>query len=133
GNAERMILRTLSARMPSGALAATGEIGWSPALRWKLDTTLDGFDPGYFAPGWNGGVDGRLASQGRALDGGGFDATATLADLGGELRGRALEGGADVRIDGRRYTGNVRLGVGAGRLEGKGSYTAGPDTHWQAN
>ncbi|HEX2082589.1 MAG TPA: translocation/assembly module TamB domain-containing protein, partial [Xanthomonadaceae bacterium] len=108
-------------------------------VQWKLDAVLDGFDPGYFAPGWNGEVDGRLATQGRAREpapaqpGGGFAATAALTDLGGRLRGRALSGGADVRVDGQRYTGHVQLGVGGGRLQGKGSYTAGADMQWQAD
>ena len=134
GNAERMLLRTLSAQMPTGTLQATGEVGWAPTTRWKLDATLDGFDPGYFAAGWNGGVDGKLATQGRARAAGeGFDATASLADLGGELRGRRLSGHADVRIDGQRTAGSMLLGVGQGRLEGKGSYVAGPDTQWQAD
>jgi translocation and assembly module TamB len=134
GDTERMRLRTLHAQMPSGTLEASGEIGWSPLVQWKLDAVLDGFDPGYFAPGWNGEVDGRLATQGRArAPAPGFDATAALTDLGGRLRGRALSGGADVRVDGQRYTGNVQLGVGSGRLHGKGSYTAGSDMQWQAD
>ncbi len=133
GNAERMLLRTLSAQMPTGTLEATGEIGWAPALRWKLDARLDGFDPGYFAAGWNGEVDGHLTSRGTARDSGGFDATAKLADLGGQLRGRRLSGHADVTIDGQRYDGALLLGVGDGRLEGKGRYTAGADMQWQAD
>lgn len=132
GDGERMTLRTLRAQMPTGTLDATGVVGWAPATSWKLDAKLAGFDPGYFASGWNGAVDGKIASEGRARDGDGFDATATLTELGGKLRGRALNGNADVRIDGQRYTGNMLLGVGDGRLQGKGSYTAGPDMQWQA-
>lgn len=132
GDAERLRLRTLQARMPTGTLQATGEVAWAPALQWKLDATLDGFDPGYFAPGWEGAVDGRLSSQGRARDAGGLDATARLADLGGRLRGRALSGHAGLTIAGERYDGELLLGVGGGRLEGKGSYVAAPRMQWQA-
>lgn len=132
GNGERMRLRTLHAQMPTGTLEATGEIGWKPGLRWALDATLAGFDPGYFAPDWKGAVNGRLATRGSARDSGGYDATAKLDDLGGSLRGRALSGNADATIDGDRTTANVLLGVGAGRLQGKGTYTAGPAQQWQA-
>jgi translocation and assembly module TamB len=132
GNSERMSLRTLKAVMPTGTLEATGVVGWAPATHWTLDATLDGFDPGYFAAGWNGEVDAKLATQGRARDAGGFDATAKLSEIGGRLRGRALSGGADVKIDGQAYDATVALGVGNGRLDGTGRYSAGPDTQWQA-
>ena len=133
GNADGVTLRTLQARMPTGTLDATGRIDWSPATAWTLDATLDGFDPGYFAPGWDGEVDATLATRGRARDAGGVDATAAVTGIGGRLRGRALAGSAQVRAQGNTYTGTAALGVGAGRLDGKGSYTAGPDTRWQAD
>lgn len=134
GNAERMTLRTLKAQMPTGTLDATGVVGWAPAMNWTLDATLAGFDPGYFAAGWDGAVNGTLATQGKArADGAGFDATATLAELGGTLRGRALRGNASAKVEGQRYDGNVSLGVGKGRLQGKGTYTAGPRATWQAD
>lgn len=133
GNADGVTLRTLQARMPTGTLGASGRIDWSPATAWKLDATLDGFDPGYFAPGWNGDVDAKLVTQGRARDAGGFDATAAVTDIGGRLRGRALSGNANVRAEGETYAGDLALGVGSGRLEGKGTYTAGVDTRWQAD
>jgi translocation and assembly module TamB len=133
GNADGVTLRTLQAQMPTGTLDARGRIDWSPATAWKLDATLDGFDPGYFAPGWNGDVDARLATQGRARDSGGFDATAAITGIGGRLRGRTLSGNANVRAQGETYTGDIALGVGNGRLDSKGSYTAGADTRWQAD
>lgn len=133
GNADGMTLRTLQARMPTGTLDAAGRIEWSPATAWKLDATLDGFDPGYFAPGWDGDVDATLATQGRARDVGGFDATANVTDVGGRLRGRALSGNADVRAQGETYTGDIALGVGSGRLDGTGTYTGGADMRWNAD
>jgi translocation and assembly module TamB len=133
GKADGMTLRTLQARMPTGTLDATGRVDWSPALAWKLDATLDGFDPGYFAPGWHGDVDAALATQGRARDAGGFDATAAVTGIGGRLRGRALSGSANATAEGDTYRGNVLLGVGSGRLQGKGTYTAGSAMRWQAD
>lgn len=133
GNGERLALRALQVRMPTGTLDATGTIGWAPATHWTLDAKLDGFDPGYFAAGWDGQVDATLATQGRARDGGGFDAGAKVSDIGGRLRGRALSGNANLDVQGHAYTGELALGVGQGRLTGKGSYTAGADTRWQAD
>lgn len=133
GDGERMTLRALDVAMPTGTLKATGIVGWAPATSWKLDATLDGFDPGYFAPGWSGQVDAKLATQGRARDAGGFDATATVNEIGGRLRGRALSGNANLRAQGETYSGTVALGVGKGRLDAKGAYTAGADTRWNAD
>ena len=133
GNGERLQLRSLQARMPSGTLDAKGVVGWAPATNWKLDATLDGFDPGYFAPGWNGEVEAVIATDGRARDGGdGFDGTVKVADIGGRLRGRALSGNADIKLAGQSYSGDVLLGVGNGSLKANGSYTAGPTAGWQA-
>src|SRR3546814_7586103 len=87
-----MVLKTLRATTPSGTLDARGDIAWQPATGWKLDATLDGFDPGYFAAGWDGDIDGTIATRGRALDGGGFDATLSVPTLTGTLRGRTLDG-----------------------------------------
>ena len=130
GNAERMLLRSLDVQMPTGTLQATGEIGWAPATRWKLAATLDGFDPGYFASAWPGRVDAKLATEGRASDGG-YDGTAKLTDIGGQLRGRRLGGNADLRLEGARTSGTVLLSVDDGRLEGEGSYTGAPDAQWR--
>lgn len=132
GDAEQLTLRSLQARMPTGTLDAKGVVGWKPAMRWKLDAVLDGFDPGYFAPGWDGEVDARVASEGRARDGDGFDATAAVSDIGGRLRGRTLSGNAELKIAGPRYDGDLLLGVGDGSLQAKGVYTAGAASGWKA-
>ena len=132
GDAERLRLRSLRARMPTGALDANGSIGWTPAAHWNLEAMLDGFDPGYFAPGWDGEVDARLVSTGRARDGGGVDATATVSGIGGRLRGRSLSGNANLEIAGLHYDGELQLGVGDGELQANGRYSAGAAPGWQA-
>ena len=40
----------------------SGQVGWDPVLDWDLALVLDGFDPGYFAPGWDGNVNGRITT-----------------------------------------------------------------------
>src|SRR3546814_5963179 len=103
------ILKTLRATTPSGTLDARGNIAWQPATGWKLDATLDGFDPGYFAAGWDGDIDGTIATRGRALDGGGFDATLSVPTLTGTLRGRTLDGKAEFTAQGETYRGTASL------------------------
>lgn len=121
GDAEGMRLRTLNARMPTGRLDAKGQVGWAPALRWDMDANLAGFDPGYFLPGWKGAVNGHFRSDGRVDDGGVLRADVRVADLGGSLRGRPLAGNGDLRIDGERYTGQLKLAIGASRIDARGT------------
>jgi len=133
GDAERLRLRTLQANMPSGTLDASGQIGWAPTTQWTLKAALAGFDPSYFAPDWNGQINGVVTTEGRVTSGSGLEATATLTDLGGQLRGRALRGHANVKATGDTYRGDLLLGVGKGELKAKGQYTSGADTQWQAD
>src|SRR5690606_23137237 len=127
-----MALKSLRATTPTGTFDANGDIAWDPATRWKLDAILDGFDPGYFIAGWDGDIDGTLATQGRMLDEGGFDATLSVPSLGGTLRGRALDGKADVSARGETYSGTVHLALDRGRIDVEGKAGTAPRLHWDA-
>ncbi|HVI59446.1 MAG TPA: translocation/assembly module TamB domain-containing protein [Luteimonas sp.] len=127
-----MVLKTLQAKTPTGTLDAHGDIGWKPALSWKLDASLDGFDPGYFAAGWDGDIDGTLATRGHALDAGGYDATLSVPRLHGRLRGRALDGKAELRASGETYAGSAQLALDRGRIELDGEVETAPRLHWDA-
>lgn len=127
GNAERMGLKRLQVRMPSGTLDGTGELAWAPALGWTFDATLAGFDPGYFAPDWSGAVNGTLASTGQTRGDGGLELTVDARQLGGRLRGRPLSGrgrfamhGAAPGRQGDAYEGEVVLGLGDSRIDAHG-------------
>ena len=119
GNREGVQLRKLDAAMPDGRLDATGNVAWSPALRWDADARLIGFDPGYFLPDWPGAVNGTLTSTGEQRDDGGLVADVDVKDLGGSLRGRALSGRGNLHMEGDVYAGDVALGLGQSRLTAK--------------
>ena len=128
GNQRRADIERLAARTPGGRLEGRGELAWSPALAWSLDAALAGFDPGYFAPGFDGAIDGRLASTGTTRDDGGLELTVDADGLGGQLRGRRLSGRASFALHGAAaggtaaagYEGEVALGIGASRIDGRG-------------
>lgn len=120
GNRDGVQLRKLDAAMPGGHLDATGNVAWSPALRWNADAQLTGFDPGYFLPDWPGAINGKIASTGKQRDDGALLADVDAKDLGGTLRGRALSGHGRLHIDGDAYAGDVALGLGKSRLTAKG-------------
>jgi translocation and assembly module TamB len=128
GDSAHMRLQSLTATMPAGKLDARGDVAWSPALRWNLDATLAGFDPGYFAAGWNGAIDGRLASTGKTRSDGGLDLVVDATQLGGRLRARPLRGhghfamrGAATPQDSAAYSGDVALSLGGSRIDAKGT------------
>nr|MDQ3056202.1 translocation/assembly module TamB [Pseudomonadota bacterium] len=120
GDADRFTIKTLRAQMPTGTLDATGNVGWTPQLNWNLDTTLAGFDPGYFAPGWDGAINGRIASKGSQRKDGAFDATIDVPQLRGRLRGRALDGRGKFAVQGNNGEGELALTLGASRVDAKG-------------
>jgi translocation and assembly module TamB len=128
GNTAHMKLESLTATMPTGKLDARGDLAWSPALGWTLDATLAGFDPGYFAAGWNGAIDGRLASTGTTRSDGGLDLVVAATQLGGRLRGRPLQGRGHFAMRGAAtpqgrasYSGDVALALGGSRIDAKGT------------
>jgi translocation and assembly module TamB len=127
GDADTLSLRTARVAMPSGTLDATGQVGWSPALHWNLEARLAGFDPGYFASGWDGAVNGNLASTGRTRGDGGLELQAQAQQLGGTLRGRRLDGQASFTMQGPAtgqtrtdYEGEVALTLGGSRIDARG-------------
>ncbi|MDI9238175.1 translocation/assembly module TamB domain-containing protein [Lysobacter sp. LF1] len=134
GNDERMVLKTLQARMPSGTLDGTGTVAWAPSLSWNLDTTLAGFDPGYFAADWKGSVNGKLTTTGRTRDDGGLEIVADASQLGGRLRNRPLQGRAHFTMHGAgtaggetAYEGDVALTLGGSRIDAKGRVASALD------
>ncbi len=117
-------VRKLQATMPQGRLDATGDVAWTPALKWKANATLAGFDPGYFAPDWPGAVNGRIASDGDVRDDGTLRAHVDARELGGTLRGRTLGGRGNFDIDGDDYSGDVALSLGTSRIDARGRLAA---------
>lgn len=132
GAGQRLQLTTLRVDMPTGTLDAGGSLAWGPQLQWDLRAQLAGFDPGYFAPGWDGAVRGLISTEGRALDTGGFEATAALSELGGRLRGRELGGGAAVSMRGWQGDAEAALVLGDGSLALDGTFALRPRLAWNA-
>ena len=123
GNDQQATLKTLQARMPTGTLNATGTVGWAPGLNWDIAATLAGFDPGYFAAGWDGNISGRFSSVGNALPAPqtGFNASLNVPQLRGTLRGRSLDARGDFTLRGQQGQGDLTLSLGGSRVTARGS------------
>ena len=128
-----LTVQQLRARMPTGVLDANGRITWRPQLDWNLRAKLDGFDPGYFAPGWNGALHGLLASTGHRDAGGALRADVDLPSLGGRLRGRRIGGSGHVRMADALYHGVLALNVDGGRLLAQGEAGVAPLAGWNVD
>jgi translocation and assembly module TamB len=120
GNAERVLLKKLQARMPTGTLQATGRVGWAPVLNWKVDAQLAGFDPGYFFAGWKGNVSGQLATQGQERETGGYQATLDVPKLTGRLRDRPLDAHGRFAMQGDNGEGELKLSLGGSHVDARG-------------
>src|SRR3546814_3899889 len=89
---------TANLTLDSGHIDIEGDAGTAPRLHWDARATLDGFDPGFFVDGWTGAVDANIASKGGAREDDGYDATVDIPHIGGQLRGRALDGHAHAEL-----------------------------------
>ncbi|WP_425510970.1 translocation/assembly module TamB domain-containing protein [Xanthomonas chitinilytica] len=127
GNENNLQFKQLHATTPGGELDVTGTLGWAPALEWDLTAKLGGFDPGYFAPGWDGRLSGQLASRGRQLPAPaagaaspGYEARLDIPGLKGTLRGRPLDGKGRFALQGQQGEGELTLALGGSRVQAKG-------------
>ncbi|KAA2284277.1 translocation/assembly module TamB domain-containing protein [Arenimonas fontis] len=112
GDGEALQLRELAASMPTGELAGSGRVAWSPRPAFAADLRLDGFDPGYFLPDYPGALTGQLQASAKQDEAGSWRGEGRLERLGGRLRGLAVAGQAqlDWRDDRGRLAADLRLG-----------------------
>ncbi|PTN56507.1 pathogenicity protein [Stenotrophomonas panacihumi] len=126
GDDQRATLNEVRAITPGGQLDLTGEVGWKPQLSWDVAAELSQFDPGYFAPGWDGRLSGRIASKGRQLPPaangtpGDYQATAEIAALRGQLRQRSIDARGRFALEGKQGEGQLALSIGNSRINAKG-------------
>jgi translocation and assembly module TamB len=126
GNDQRAQLVQVQAKMPSGTLDLAGDVAWVPELSWDVNAKLAGFDPGYFAPGWDGSLSGQFAFKGKQLsvqaDGSaaGYQASLEVPRLNGKLRSRALDATGTFALQGEQGEGKLQLALGDSRVQAQG-------------
>jgi translocation and assembly module TamB len=121
GVPERIDLERFDVVQRTGRLAARGVVRLRPRLGWDLDANARSFDPGEFAAAWPGDLDFTVATEG-ALEEGGPRGRVLVRELGGRLRGRPIDGRADLSFDlPERLAGSAQLRSGGSRvtLEGR--------------
>ncbi len=120
GDTQELRFESLSAESESGRLELDGRIGWQPGPNWQLQGRLAGFDPGDFLVEWPGAINARIETSGQQADAG-LTARLQLDELGGALRGRALQGSLalDLAPDDQGEL-QLDLGIGDSRVRGAG-------------
>ena len=128
GSQRGAFIQQLVATTPGGKASVEGKVGWEPVLAWEAKAELDGFDPGYFVPGWDGRLSGSIVSDGRQADpapgtteAGPLSASVNIPRLHGQLRGRALDARFTGQLRGETGSGDLRLSVGSSQVPAKGS------------
>jgi translocation and assembly module TamB len=132
GSQRGAFIQELIATTPGGKASVEGKVGWEPVLAWEAKADLDGFDPGYFLPGWDGKVSGQVLSNGSREPAvvqadpaappvpGLLQASVDIPRLQGQLRGRALQARAALQLVGEQAQGEVDLSLGNSHVQAKG-------------
>jgi len=129
GDTDSAVIRELNAQTPGGSLQVEGQAAWAPQLRWDAEARLQGFDPGYFLPGWDGRLSGSFTSTGEqaaaAADApagstGPLQATVDLPTLKGTLRQRVVDAQGRFALRGSEGEGQLKLALGASRVTASG-------------
>jgi translocation and assembly module TamB len=122
GNGNAVELQRLDIVQPQGKLASTGKLTLKP-LGWTISATAQQFDPGAFAPAWNGALSFGLQSSGTVTEAGPA-ATLAIDNLRGQLRNRALSGTANLTLQpGMLLAGVLDLRSGESQLHVEGDST----------
>ncbi|MFO7858549.1 MAG: translocation/assembly module TamB domain-containing protein [Ectothiorhodospiraceae bacterium] len=109
GNLQSASIRTLRGETLDGTLAASGDVAWSPALRWDAEVRLDALGLDQQWPRAPAAVTGDVRTSG-SLGADGLGLEAEIPGLEGRLQGEtvALSGavtrpaGGDWQLDGLR-------------------------------
>ncbi len=120
GSQKRVDIRQFAIQQPKGTLSAQGSVDLQPRIAWNANAQASHFNPGAFAVGWKGDLNFKLASQGQIREDGPL-ADLKIEQLNGELRGRPIEGLADLHLlDNKVLTGSLRLRSGDSRIRVEG-------------
>ncbi|MCT7656309.1 hypothetical protein MBH78_20135 [Oceanimonas sp. NS1] len=97
GNLEQARIEPLTLVLPQGETQLTGDIGWADGVRWQGELTLNEVDPGAFAEGFEGRLNGRIDSR-FTLNGNQWRLEAG-PEVKGVLRNHPLSLTGQIRLD----------------------------------
>ncbi|MEO6172937.1 MAG: hypothetical protein ABIP02_07460, partial [Arenimonas sp.] len=122
GNEKFVLLDHMSAITATGKLQGTGKLFWEPALGAELQASLNQFNPAYFFPDFPGAVNGVIDVHARQNADELWVGDATLKNISGRLRDRALAGEVQMRWNGKNGDGKLSLNIGSSRVKAAGRF-----------
>jgi len=130
GNSQGIRLQPLRIELLNGALGVSGELAWQPELRWHLELSADGIEPGVQWPEAAGRLDLRARSEGR-LAPEGIHARLGLERLGGTFRGLPVEMVANIGLEGEQLqVERFAAEIGKAKLQAAGELASQWDMEW---
>ncbi len=97
GNTQTLALQALKASILDGQLKVSGDLAWSPNIKWKLNIEAKDINPGQLSKDWPGQLNLLAASEG-SLHQGRPQLQLHLQKLSGSLNGKPVNGQGDFRI-----------------------------------
>lgn len=116
GGQSALQLSELDVRTTAGGLNGTFKAQWHPDMDFAFSGRMQRFDPGYFHPDFPGAVDADVQFSASSQAGSDWRGVLKIDRLGGQLRGRALAGKADLRYEGLAVSGTADLKAGASHV-----------------
>ncbi|HBR96705.1 MAG TPA: hypothetical protein DD979_04925, partial [Gammaproteobacteria bacterium] len=121
----------LNAELLDGTLDITGDAQWAPQVAWSSQIQASSINPGVAWPEAPGDIHLTLTSEGTLQDGEPH-LSATLSQLTGQLRDRALSGSGQVNVAGQRITvDQLDVKNGRNRLQAHGVIDETLALDWQ--
>ena len=91
-----MRIETLRVSALQGGLTASGQLLWSPALRWEAAISIAGINPASLFPDWPGQIEARFSTTG-GVDNAGLFGSASIGDFHGNLRGYPVSAQGELK------------------------------------
>ena len=113
GTQDSLHIAELELTQNPGAISISGDMNFREAVHWRLDAMARAFDPSLFFDTWPGALDFELHSTGEWPEQG-PRANFKLKKLAGKLRGRPVNGAADLSL-GRDFRPSGRASLKSGR------------------
>ncbi|PID34094.1 MAG: hypothetical protein CR976_02085, partial [Thiotrichales bacterium] len=132
GSFEGVLLDTVSLAGDGGNVDLSGELQWSPFLKWNLQGVAENIKPEYFDEAMKGVVNLTLTSSGNLE--GEPEASLQLAKLEGELRGLPLKAELEAEVkDNGLLLSKFEVLLGDNHLVASGEANKGSAIDWRLN
>jgi len=120
-----LVLNTLE-----GTLAVDGDVEWTPAVKWQVETTGTQLNPGAQYPEWQGSLDWLIVSSGH-LEKSGVFADISISSLQGALRDLPVAGSGNITVAPENIQiDKLLLSSGNAQINAQGQLGGASDLAW---